>query len=111
VAPPTNPSKATSVIQSSTFDIPDLSEEMPVTPTDQVEDAEDAEGDSDTECIDLTKQEWKPEVGLTFDSLEEAETKIKKWARSTGFELRRGHSKVGKENLRMLDLLCFYLQC
>ena len=45
------------------------------------------------------EQPWKPEVGVTFDSLEDAETKIRDWARNIGFELRRGHSKKGGENL------------
>src|SRR4051794_32860245 len=41
------------------------------------------------------KDSWRPKVGEIFESLDEVEFNIKAWARSVGFELRRGHSKQG----------------
>ena len=59
--------------------------------------------DSDIEAAisdpDQTERDWKPEQGMMFDSYEEAEFKITKWATSVGFQFLRGHSKTGKENL------------
>jgi hypothetical protein len=44
-------------------------------------------------------ESWRPEVGTMFDSLDDAERQIKAWARTTGFEAKRGHTKFGTENL------------
>lgn len=43
------------------------------------------------------RDNWKPEPGDTFESLNEAELNIKTWAKNSGFEIRRGQSKILEE--------------
>jgi len=59
----------------------------------------DDHADEETD-VKLADQSWKPELGTIFNSLVEAEVKLIKWVIDSGFELRRGHSKKGIENLR-----------
>jgi hypothetical protein len=81
---------------------PDADTYMDVDRDVDVDSYEDVDGNADVTKLD---EEWKPEVGAVFDSFEEAESKIKRWAIDSGFQVRRGHSKSGKENLRTYKTL------
>jgi hypothetical protein len=61
---------------------------------DEIEDANHGIVDSESK-----KRTWAPRVGMVFDSLDNAESEVKKWSVTAGFELRRGHKKTGQENL------------
>ena len=52
---------------------------------------EDAEIDKDTDLNIASSRpqepDWKPSVGIIFESLDDAESKIKNWALATGFNI------------------------
>ena len=59
----------------------------------------------DSGAVSDSGKVWKPEVGMTFDSFDEAEFKINEWATKIGIQILKSHSKKGSENLRK----CYFL--
>lgn len=53
----------------------------------------------------------KPEVGLQFDSIEDAEYILKNWAKNIGFEMRRGRRKSGSIEMGLYIIFFFLDLC